>query len=332
MSQAIVTESKLVAIADAIRSQTGGTTPLTLDQMASEIANISGGGGGGGDNEADIILSGGLSGSSYTNNTISFLRSCAFYYYNGLSEVTLNGITGIGESAFERCSSLVSFTANNLSSLPSCVFSRCSNLETVNMPSVRYIFGSNVFYYCSKVTTLSFPLLERITGTSAFMNCGVINFYAPSVKSIAGGGQTFQECSRLLSLSFPSLSGQIPMNMCKFCYSLQTAYFPNIASVNWSTFVGCSSLQSFIISRASVIGQNAFLNCRSLSIIDLTGDTQFCRLENINAFGGTPMSNSSYLGYFGSIYVPSSRYNTYIASTNWVTYSARITSDPVPTT
>lgn len=38
---------KLTAIGDAIRGKTGGTEPLTLDQMATEIANISSGGGGG---------------------------------------------------------------------------------------------------------------------------------------------------------------------------------------------------------------------------------------------------------------------------------------------
>lgn len=36
--------SKMTAIADAIRAKTGGTSTLTLDQMATEIAGISGGG------------------------------------------------------------------------------------------------------------------------------------------------------------------------------------------------------------------------------------------------------------------------------------------------
>ena len=38
---------KLTAIGNAIRTKTGGTGLLTLDQMATEIANIQGGGGGG---------------------------------------------------------------------------------------------------------------------------------------------------------------------------------------------------------------------------------------------------------------------------------------------
>lgn len=44
----IVEESRLVNIADAIRGKTGGTETLTLDQMPTEIAGISGGSGGDG--------------------------------------------------------------------------------------------------------------------------------------------------------------------------------------------------------------------------------------------------------------------------------------------
>ena len=40
MSRAIITESKLTAIADAIRAKTGGTADLTVDEMASEISTI----------------------------------------------------------------------------------------------------------------------------------------------------------------------------------------------------------------------------------------------------------------------------------------------------
>ena len=38
--------SKLTAIADAIRAKTGGTTEMTLDQMASAISGIQAGSGG----------------------------------------------------------------------------------------------------------------------------------------------------------------------------------------------------------------------------------------------------------------------------------------------
>jgi len=53
-----------------------------------------------------------------------------------------------------------------------------------------------------------------------------------------------------------------------------------------------------------------------------------CTLSNVNAFTSTPISNytTSTGGVHGSIYVPASLYDTYIASTNWATYSARFVS------
>ena len=44
MSRAIITESKLTAIADAIRAKTGGSAEMTVDEMASAIAAMPTGG------------------------------------------------------------------------------------------------------------------------------------------------------------------------------------------------------------------------------------------------------------------------------------------------
>ena len=52
------------------------------------------------------------------------------------------------------------------------------------------------------------------------------------------------------------------------------------------------------------------------------------KLSAVNAFANTPMSNSTYTGSFGSIYVPASLVAAYQSATNWATYSARITAIP----
>jgi hypothetical protein len=55
-------------------------------------------------------------------------------------------------------------------------------------------------------------------------------------------------------------------------------------------------------------------------------NSSVAKLDDINAFGGTPMSTSSYTGSFGSIYVPASLVDVYKSATNWTKYAARITS------
>jgi hypothetical protein len=44
----------------------------------------------------------------------------------------------------------------------------------------------------------------------------------------------------------------------------------------------------------------------------------------VNVFDSTPMTKTSYLGYYGSIYVPSSLLASYKTATNWATYSSRM--------
>lgn len=62
---------KLTAIGDAVRTKTGGTDLLTLDQMATEIANISGGGGGDIDFNIEQITVQSSASTSFTQLTLT---------------------------------------------------------------------------------------------------------------------------------------------------------------------------------------------------------------------------------------------------------------------
>ena len=55
---------------------------------------------------------------------------------------------------------------------------------------------------------------------------------------------------------------------------------------------------------------------------------QLINLQNANVFTNTPMSNNTYLGRYGSIYVPSQMVSSYKAANNWSIYSDRITALP----
>ena len=46
MSEYLIQDTTLTAIADAIREKTGGTDQMTPEQMATEISNIQASGGG----------------------------------------------------------------------------------------------------------------------------------------------------------------------------------------------------------------------------------------------------------------------------------------------
>ena len=63
--------------------------------------------------------------------------------------------------------------------------------------------------------------------------------------------------------------------------------------------------------------------CTSLSAIIFT---KYIYGIYSNYLYETPMSKSSYLGYFGSIYVPASYVQSYKRASGWSYYSSRITS------
>ena len=85
------------------------------------------------------------------------------------------------------------------------------------------------------------------------------------------------------------------------CENISAAYMPETVIMNYSAFYGCSKLEYMILLKSS------------------------CSLGGF-AIANTPMSESSYLGRFGSIYVPASYVQSYKSAIAWSLYSSRITS------
>lgn len=359
MSQAIVTESKLVAIADAIRSQTGGTSSLTLDQMASEIANISGGGGGGSADYGAFAM-GTL--SEIDLGTATFVRSSAFVNLSSLSSVKGLNVLSVSASAFYSCTNLAIVNMPNIKTLGVYAFASCSTLSSFSFASLTSIgerafencgfvsanyplsfFGSNMFtsnqklayFYASNVSTITnHPF--GFCGRSVASGC---DFYFPNVTSI---NSTIAQFNGTSFLSTKSLSDVFPNLEYVGSATFISSMLPRDIGLPLCNYIGSSAFRASTINygwatvsrgafpKTSYIGITAFRNQRYLSILDLTGVSSVPALASMDVFISTPMSNSTYLGHFGSIYVPSSLYTAFTTATNWVTYSARITSDPVP--
>ena len=72
---------------------------------------------------------------------------------------------------------------------------------------------------------------------------------------------------------------------------------------------------------------STFISCSQLTILKLYWPS-VVTLGGVTAFTNTPMSNSTYTGEFGSIYVPASLVDAYKSATNWTTYANRITALP----
>lgn len=192
---------------------------------------------------------------------------------------------------------LVSYYDPVATSIGYFAFGRFSSvLSTVNFPNVTNI-GVSAFYNCASLTTLSFPKVVTIESTAFYL------------------------CRILSTVAFPSAT-TIGVNAFGNCSLLTTISFPNATNISSSAFAICTSLSVVSFPKATVIGSRAFYNCMQLSALYLTGSS-LVTLENSTAFSMTPISDSTYLGHFGSIYVPNSLLANYKAAANWSLYSSR---------
>ena len=164
---------KLKAIADAIRSKTGNTDSMTLDQMDTEVSNISTGGGNVEEPYIKEIYD--ASGEMIEAKLVGYTK-IRRYLFNNCSKLTLislpSGITDIGERAFSYCSKLT------LTSLPSGVtkignyaFDNCSKLTLISLPSGITDIGVSAFSHCSKLTLTSLPSGITNIASNTFDSC-----------------------------------------------------------------------------------------------------------------------------------------------------------------
>ena len=113
---------KLTAVADAIRSKTGTTDPMTLDAMAAAVEGLEVGGG---EDYLAQLCNGTL--TEYSNSEITNIPA---YIFRGseLDSINIPNVTTVGDYAFYQCY------------LDSCI-----------APSLVTI-GSSAFYYSSFVS------------------------------------------------------------------------------------------------------------------------------------------------------------------------------------
>ncbi len=173
---------KMTALANILRSKTGLTEPLGIDDMIAAAANIPSL-----DNLIDgtctEITSQAESIKSYmfyefTNLiTANFplatnVGTYAFYYSSNLTTVTLPEATTIGSYAFSGCSNLKSIKLPHVSKINSMTFASCSNLKTVDLGICNSI-GNYAFSTCPRLTAvvLRSSSVCTLTYTNAFTNC-----------------------------------------------------------------------------------------------------------------------------------------------------------------
>ena len=243
----------------------------------------------------------------YKNSTItSFydasavaIGQTAFFSCPNLSVVSFPACLSIGEYAFEYCFALESASFPVCTTMDYGAFRACtSKLSEVIFPQLSVI-PSEAFAYCYSLVSASFPNATIIKGT-AFESCSRLEqVYFPELLEI------WHEAFDGTAISQISLPKLISAGGGAFAYMsyLQEISLPNLEFIETSAFKGCSVLSKVYLMNSSVVG---------------------CSNIGSDYFAYTPIVESSYLGYYGSIYVPQSLLTAYKSAIGWSAYSDRI--------
>ena len=137
------------------------------------------------------------------------------------------------------------------------------------------------------------------------------------------GGST-SENSTVRNVAFPSAT-TIGTYAFACLLSLVSVSVPLLPNVPNGVFYRCETLPSISLPMASIIMSNAFMRCSSLESVYLLS-TAMCQLSGSDHFASSPITDSSYLGHYGSIFVPESLVNTYKTNASWASYADRITA------
>ena len=160
-------DTALTDIADAIRTKTGKTDPLTIEQMPTEIEGISGGG------------------ADHSVEDAIITRSISGVYEN-------DRITTVGKNAFYACRALTSVNLENCVEIQDSAFQSCPGLTSVNAPTLT-ILGANAFYN-SGLLTFNGPLVTSI-GDGCFQKAALTSATLPLVTTVPSG--CLRGCTKL---------------------------------------------------------------------------------------------------------------------------------------
>lgn len=155
-----VLDSKLLAIANAIRKKAGTSDPIYFDNMPMAIDEIQSGSA----TEPYVEEVYDSSGYLIDANMVGYtkLRNYQFYNCSKLALISLpSGLTSIGNHAFINCSNLaITSLPSGLTSIGDYAFTNCKGLTSITFEGKPMSIFATAFQNCPNLTTINVPWAE----------------------------------------------------------------------------------------------------------------------------------------------------------------------------
>ncbi len=198
--------NKLKAIGDAIRSKTGTTDTMTLDEMATAIESISTGG-----SSEDMTLKEFLEedekSKGFTNDDATYIGSYKFAwtYYTSL---TFNNVTELASMSIYEPRVCTTLNLPNLEIANNQCVQNCYYLTTLNIPKVKTI-GNLAFANCNRLVMDTIPASVETIGSQAFANGTALTSITFKGTPTSIASNSFSGCSKLTDIYVPWSEGAV---------------------------------------------------------------------------------------------------------------------------
>lgn len=237
-------------------------------------------------------------------NSVTLIGRRAFAACSGLTSIEIpNSVTSIDERAFEGCSGLTSVhIGNSVTTIESYAFSRCSSLTSVNIPNSVTTIGKGAYFFCSGLTSVILGNSVTSIGEDAFSGCsGLIKSAYPNTIR----NPFPSKLDEYISIPYPAedaliIDGWIWSPDKSVIYfaplSLEGDYIipKSVTFIGKSAFSGCSLTSIEIPNSVTVIEDEAFRICSSLTKATFASIESLCNID-FGGYSANPLSVAHHL-------------------------------------
>lgn len=222
----------------------------------------------------------------------------AFRNCNQLTEIVLpEGLEVIGDTAFYGCTQLKQISLpKSVSQIGAYAYKGCPLQGTLDLMNIKDI-GEGAFEGCTGLTSVVLPENLLRIEASLFQGCTGLTVVNIPQCVTAIGTSAFASCSRLQSVAIPDEVERIEDYAFKGCSNMKHLAIGNsVKKIGVEAFGECRRLKSLSIPASVDSILSSFVDCDSVSSLELKDGNRPILIEGKCFNGGNMMIDTLYIG------------------------------------
>lgn len=222
----------------------------------------------------------------------------AFRNCNQLTEIVLpEGLEVIGDTAFYGCTQLKQISLpKSVSQIGAYAYKGCPLQGTLDLMNIKDI-GEGAFEGCTGLTSVVLPENLLRIEASLFQGCTGLTVVNIPQCVTAIGISAFASCSRLQSVAIPDEVERIEDYAFKWCSNMKHLAIGNsVKKIGVEAFGECRRLKSLSIPASVDSILSSFVDCDSVSSLELKDGNRPILIEGKCFNGGNMMIDTLYIG------------------------------------